>query len=330
MRFTSHVRSDQLAELARLLSRIEPFRDASTLVQATVILDANVVIQDIIWIFRRRKNAAARSTLLELLECSAVKAYAPTYLVHEMESNFHDLQDELGIDPVRAREEWTRYQARITFIDVGGPDTSFAGVTDPKDVPYVKLHRRLDVPIVTDDPHLAQMGATVIRIQLFSPLRAYARQRAVEYQLKVVGVGAVFGTIFATRIAFDAAKATTRTIANLPRPVQVIGALALLAAFIHPTSRKWIFERLGDAARIGGHAAKGMFSAMLSLMNEHNSAQQSAEEGLAAVTALLESAGILPAQVLRDPAQPLPIKRKRRAATKSKRARKVASPQPTP
>jgi len=314
--------------LARLLSRIEPFRDASTIVQATVILDANIIVKELIWLCRRRKNQTARSTLLELLECTAVKAYAPTFLKQEMESNIQDLHQELGLDSVHMKETWSRYQAHITFINVGGPDASYPDVTDPKDVPYLKLQQKLDVPVVSDDPHLTQMGATVIQIQLFPPLRSYARQRAVEFQLKVVGIGAVFGTVIAAKLAFDAAKATTRAIANLPRPVQIIGGLAVLAAFIHPTSRRWIFDRLDDTARIGSNVAKGLLSATLPLMDKHNSAQRSAEEGLAAVTALLESAGVVPAQVLRDPTQPLPIKRKRRASTKSQRPRKAASTQP--
>lgn len=242
-----------------LLSRIEPFRNSTSVVQATVILDANVVIADLIWLCGRRKKSDARSTLLELLECATVNAYAPTFLAVEVENHFPLLQEEQGIDPARARQEWNRFVPRITFIDVGGPDASYAGVTDPKDVPYVLLQQRLPVPIVSEDPHLAKMGASVIRIQIFSPLRSYSRQRAVEYQIKVAGVGALFAAGLAAKLAVDGARAATRVIANLPKPVLAIGAVGLVAALVHPPSRKWIFERLEKAADLAGAAAGGIY-----------------------------------------------------------------------
>jgi hypothetical protein len=155
VRFAGHVRSDQLPDLARLLGRIESFRADTMIVDASVILDANVIISDLIWLCQRRKKADARSTLLELIECSIIKAYAPTYLKTEIENHFDPLKEERGIDPVVARQQWERFRPRITFVEVGGPDPTFPGVSDPKDVPYVLLHRQLSVPIVSNDGDLA-------------------------------------------------------------------------------------------------------------------------------------------------------------------------------
>lgn len=312
VRFASRVHSDQLGDLARLLSRIEPFRNSTSVVQATVILDANVVIADLIWLCGRRKKGDARSTLLELLECSTVSAYAPTFLAVEVENHFPLLQEEQGIDPDLARREWSRFVPRINFIEVGGPDATYAGVTDAKDVPYVRLQQRVPVPIVSADPHLARMGASVIRIQIFAPLRCYSRQRAVEYQIKVAGIGAVFAAGLAAKLALDGARAAGRAIANLPKPVLAIGAVGLVAAFVHPASRKWIFERLEKAADVAGTAAGGIYELLQPMVEEHYSAKQSADECLTAVAALLADAGIAPADVLRKPDEPVKVRRAKR------------------
>jgi predicted nucleic acid-binding protein len=325
VRFASRVRSDQLGDLARLLSRIEPFRNSTSVVQATVILDANVVIADLIWLCGRRKKSDARSTLLELLECATVKAYAPTFLAVEVENHFPQLQKEQGIDPAHARQEWNRFVPRITFIDVGGPDASYAGVTDPKDVPYALLQKRLPVPIVSEDPHLAKMGASVIRIQIFSPLRSYSRQRAVEYQIKVAGIGAVFAAGLAAKLTVDGARAATRVIASIPKPVLAIGAVGLIAALVHPPSRKWIFERLEKAADLAGAAAGGIYELLQPVLEEHSTAKQSADDFLVAVTALLSDAGIAPADVLRKPDEPVKLKRTRKRSTGAERIRKRRS-----
>ncbi len=324
VRFASRVRSDQLGDLARLLSRIEPFRNSTSVVQATVILDANVVIADLIWLCGKRKKGDARSTLLELLECATVSAYAPTFLAVEVENHFPLLREEQGIDPDLARREWNRFVPRINFIEVGGPDASYAGVTDAKDVPYVRLQQRVPVPIVSADPHLARMGASVIRIQIFAPLRSYSRQRAVEYQIKVAGIGAVFAAGLAAKLAIDGARAAGRAVANLPKPVLAIGAVGLIAAFVHPTSRKWIFERLEKAADVAGTAAGGIYEFLQPMLAEHYSAKQSADACLTAVAALLTDAGIAPADVLRKPNEPIRIKRAKPRKNGIRKIRKIS------
>lgn len=320
------MRSDQLGELARILSNIEPFRRPTTIVQATVILDANVVISDLIWLCGRRKKADARSTLLELLECATVKAYAPTYLSEEIENHFPNLHKELSIDPEHARREWKRFVPYITFINVGGPDESYEGVTDPKDVPYVRLQQRLAMPVASSDSDLANMGANVIQVQIFAPLRSYSRQRAIEYQIKVVGVGAIFAAGIAACLAANGAWAAARAISNLPKPVLAIGAVGLIASFVHPTSRRWIFEQLEKVADVGSSAAGGLFNALLAISNEHNQAKHSADECLAAVAALLTDAGIVPAEVLRKPNDPVKAKRRKRSTAPPKRSQKSSQP----
>jgi predicted nucleic acid-binding protein len=322
VRFTGHVRSDQLVDLARILARFEPFRSGTTVVHATLILDANVVIADLIWLCQRRKKNEARSTLLELIECSTVKAYAPTFLTQEIENHFTSLEAERGILPAEARQAWQRFQPRITFVDVGGPDASFPGVTDPKDVPYVRLQRQLSLPIVTEDSHLACMGATVIQIQLFAPLRTYSRQRAVEYQIKIAGLGAVFAASLAAKLAIDGTKAASAAIGNLPKPVQVLGAIGLIAAFVHPSSRRWIFDKLDRAMEVGGQVTAEFYKVLMPIVEEHYAAKRLADDGLAAVVALLTQAGIAPQRVL---GQPEAAPQKPRKARKP-RARRKSNP----
>jgi hypothetical protein len=326
VRFAGHVKSDQLADLARLLGRIEPFRSGTTLVQATLILDANIIIAELIWLCQRRKKSDARSTLLELVECSTVKAYAPTYLATEIEDHFATLQTERGLSPVAAREAWERFRPRITFVEVGGPDPSFPGVTDPKDVPYVRLHQQISVPVVSSDDDLARMGATVIQIQLFAPLKAYSRQRAVEYQIKVVGLGAVFAAGLATRMAIEGAKAAAAAIGNLPKPVLAAAAIGALIAVIHPDSRRWILERLDGAAEIGGKVASGLYDVLMPVVQEHYAAKLAADEGLASVEALLTQLGIPPASVLN--ARVVALKKPRKARKPHTRPKTPALPAP--
>lgn len=321
VRFAGHVRSDQLPDLARLLGRIESFRAGTMIVDASVILDANVIISDLIWLCQRRKKADARSTLLELIECSIIKAYAPTYLKTEIENHFGPLKEERGIDPEAARQQWERFRPRIIFVEVGGPDPTFPGVSDPKDVPYVLLHRQLSVPIVSDDGDLARMGATVIRVHLFAPLRAYSRQRALEFQIKVAGVGAVLAAGLAAKLTLEGAKAAAIVMGKLPKPVLVAGALATLAALLHEPSRRWIFERMDRAIEIGGGIAGGFYDALMPVVAEHYAAKLEADNALALFSELLTAAGV-PATAVLNAKVAVAEPRKRRARRKPAGRRK--------
>lgn len=322
------MRSDQLGDLARLLTRFGPLPEKPAVLCATVILDANVVIADLIWLCRRRRTAEARTNLLELLECSTVKAYAPTYLSVEIEEHLPQLEAELGISAEDARKHWKRFEARITFIEVGGPDPTYPGVSDPKDVAYVKLHKQIALPIVTDDRHLPSMGADVLNVQVFAPMRAYSRQRAVEYQIKAAGIGAVLAAGLAAKIAFDGTRAAGRAIASLPKPVLAIGMVGLLAAWIHPTSRRWLFDRLDNAAQVAGKATAGLYELLLPVMDEHNSAKQGADEMLAAVEEYMKQAGIAPGNALRllDAAPVAAAKKSRRSPRRRRKPKQVPPP----
>jgi hypothetical protein len=66
--FVQTVRSDDLPKFAAVLRQITIFKDRVDLIQVDVILDANVVIRDLLWLARKRTNPAARTELMELMD----------------------------------------------------------------------------------------------------------------------------------------------------------------------------------------------------------------------------------------------------------------------
>ena len=184
-----------------MLRQIELFRDYVALFQVDVFLDANVVLRELMWLSRKRKNPRGRPEVLELLECQTVRGHAPTFLVQEIESKIPKLAQQHRIPEETLRGHWERYRLRITFVDVGGPSRG-RKVRDRKDTPYVRLQQKLEFPIASHDSDIAAMGGKVLRMQVFGSLKMYSRNAAVELHLKVAGIGfavALFGlsTLFA-------------------------------------------------------------------------------------------------------------------------------------
>lgn len=241
------------------------------------------------WTCKRARKATARSQILELMECSVVKAYAPTFILKELNIHIPRLAKEESINEVEMHKHWERFKAKVTLIEVGEPPTeSDPAVRGPKDLPYIRLQQKLNAPIYTEDKDLLGMGARVIQIQLFGPLRTYSRNAAVEYHIKVTGIGsAMILSILATSL-LKGAKSAASGLSKIPKPFLYIGIGLVILAILHPASRKKITELL-DRVLEGSKEALSMGWQMIEpIMNEHNAAQTTARSELKKAGEILE------------------------------------------
>lgn len=275
-------RSDDLPKVTAYLRQITIFKDRVNVFQVDLILDANIVIRDLLWLARKRTKPEARTELMELMDCEVVRAYAPHFLIREINVNIPVLAEEHGVAVKLLRDLWGLYRKRITFVAVGGPAKG-AGLIDPKDAPYLRLQKKLSYPIASEDPHIAAMGGRVVRIQIFSSLRAYSRSAAIEYQFKMSGVGS---TMMLAAMC-QGGLALVRQAGELPKPILwgglILGALLLA----HPTSRKRIFEIGAGLFEGGALALEAAFGVLLPMLEEHYSAQERAQLSLAQAQAVL-------------------------------------------
>lgn len=268
-----------------VLRQISVFKDRIDVFQVDVILDANVVIRDLLWLARKRTNPTARTELMEVMDCEVVRAHAPYFLIREINLHLPQLAEEHAIDLKALRTLWQHYRKRIRFVAVGGPAKEAVN-GDPKDAPYLRLQRKLSYPIASEDSDIARMGGTVVRIQIFGALRAYSRQAAVEYQLKVSG--AMSAMILAGM--FEGGVALAKQIPALPKPVLWGGAALIGLLLLHPTARKKILEIGGDLIAGGALALGAAYEAVAPMLDEHYAAQSAARLNLNQAQAVLDGA----------------------------------------
>lgn len=279
------IRSDDLPKFAMVLQQISVFKDRVSVFQVDLILDANVVIRDLLWLARKRTNPTARTELMEVMDCEVVRAHAPFFLVREINLHLPQLAEEHAIELKTLRRLWQQYRKRIRFVALGGPAKKAVN-GDPKDAPYLRLQRKLSYPIASQDSDIARMGGTVVRIQVFGALRAYSRQTAVEYQLKVSG--AMSAMILAGM--FEGGVALAKQIPSLPKPVLWGGAALIGLLLLHPTSRKKILEIGADLFTGGALALGAAYEAVAPMLAEHYAAQTAARLKLNEAQAVLSGA----------------------------------------
>lgn len=281
-------KSDDLPKLTKLLKQVEAFKEDINLFQIRLILDANVVINSLRWLCKKRKNPTARTEIIELLDCQVVEGYAPTYLITEVEKNIPIVCAEQKIDEQAMRSRWEEIRSRITFIEVGGPgDLNDQSVIDPKDEPYLRLQKRLNATIISNDGHIERMGGKAIRINILAPLRAYSRKTAVEFNLKVVGIGSVILFIALASAFLSGIKATASKLGRIPKPLLLLGASLVIVAILHPTSRRAISRTLKSLLSGCKDAACLAFEQITSLIASHHAAKIEAQTELQTFTASL-------------------------------------------
>ncbi|MFC5431469.1 PIN domain-containing protein [Paraburkholderia denitrificans] len=289
----SNIRSDMLKDYRKLYDDGTPLALLASLFQVNLILDANVVIRELIWATTKRKNPLGRSELLEVLEVETVIAWAPTFLKSEVEK-YIPFIIEKGAKHEDVGAHWLRLRALINFVDVGDVPSDGGEYRDPKDVPYILLQRTISATIVTADKDIAAMGGRVAPIAVMATLRAYSRAAAVQvtfqvggYALGGLGLNALSG---AAKFVYSAGK---RASANIPREVWLSVLAVLCIAMVNPTSRTWLRLQLEAIARPLGIVVESLAQVSTMLATEFGQRKIETGEALLKVHAIL---GIGPAE----------------------------------
>ncbi len=134
----------------------EPFR-------LYLIVDANIIIKDLIWLTKTRSKENALTQLLEIMQTKIVTAVAPIYLIDEIEEKIPIISKEKKIPKKRLSIAWNEYKKYITFVEhKDSPELYVLCKRDPNDAPYVSLNYEYGYPVYTKDKDISGMGATVI------------------------------------------------------------------------------------------------------------------------------------------------------------------------
>lgn len=281
-RVIQSIRSDQLPQLTTILAKLAPAFGAE-LLQVTFVLDANVVLQDLRWL-AQRQNPEAKTRVMELLACQVVKGYAPTYLKTEVKRKIPVIAKRYKIDPDVMRREWERYQLLITFLEAGGARKR-RNLADAKDTPYLRVREQLDAVIATDDHHIHDATPRAVRLNIFPHLQQYARDSAIEFQLKAHAVG----TAMALGLLFEGVLHAARGVTRLPRPLLFLVLMLIGVAVLHPTSRRKITENLDSILALLGCALEQIYLATEPFINEHDNAKRAARDSRSTIEQMISS-----------------------------------------
>ncbi len=118
------VPSDILSQFHNLITNIPHLGVFFNILPRTrFVIDSNIIIKDLIWLARTRKNKSARTNLQEVIDSGIVIAYAPTELSEEVEKKLPEVAEECNMPVKCFYEEWQKYQKKYLLYAGGEANT---------------------------------------------------------------------------------------------------------------------------------------------------------------------------------------------------------------
>lgn len=279
------IKSDSLAELRPIFEGYSEFGIISEIFQVTVIVDANVIIGDLIWLTNKRKNPNARTNLQEVIASKTLIATAPTWLNDEIIENIPEVSEKMNIPKQDLHRAWLEYRCMIEFRDETINDTLDPSeqVPDPDDYVYLKLQKKTGFPIYSNDPHFNQMDASLINSKAIVNLRDYSRHEAVELtflygQSVVAGIG-----IKIIKLAWNVLKNLFTAFSNLPKWMKYAVILVFLGAILHPKTKQTIVHFFQSHSKDSSSKFEVLMEKITPLMERFNKAQEESDQILSSL-----------------------------------------------
>jgi predicted nucleic acid-binding protein len=274
---STRVPSDNLLHLRELFLTWQPFfRLLEVVPQFRLVIDTNVVIEELLYLVKSRKNPSARTSLQEAVDSGAVVALAPFKLRDEIIRHIPRLAEERSIPEESLRQAWLEYQLRINFVDVGPISAEDeASAADPDDLPFVYLYRKVNADaVLSRDRHIRAMGARSVELEVVIHIRDYARAKAPEVTLRagafIVTAPLVAGAHALVKLLIRAAKG----IAKLPPVVQLALLAGAAVVGAHPRSRKALSTFASERVVKLKEPALVALSVLQALMEQLDAAEQ--------------------------------------------------------
>lgn len=241
------VQSSKLKEL-RVVA--QSWKESSAIIgsaaQFQLVVDANIILGDLIWLVSKRTNDSAKTQLMETIEAETIDIYAPPIFFDEVEEKIPLLATEKGLDINLMYEHWEIYK---TKIKLSLPDSDkvqvLRGGKDPDDAEYIALEQTMGASGVISKNHdIRQMGGNQISITCITHLRNYSRSTSIELNIKVNGVMFAKVSLASIRGLFEGSKALINGIAKAPDWVKFALLAGGLFVVLHPGTRATVANSL--------------------------------------------------------------------------------------
>ncbi len=253
-RLTENIRSDTLYNLRQIIEHYSQLdKYIGSIFQLRLVIDSNAVISDLLWMVKRKKEDN-KTAIIEVIQAGTLIAYAPNQLINEIEEHLPKIAKKKKISLEKMKVEWLAYQNYLEFVEIDEDKlAAYEDSADPKDAPFVILSEMLNVVgVMSDDPHIEQLGGKRIHLDIRLSLRDYSRSAAIAFSLRIGGVVCSHISIGILLAMGKGIKTIAQAIFNLPEKIRIILFFALIFVFLMPSVRVKVLSYLQSVKGLQG------------------------------------------------------------------------------
>lgn len=243
--------SDMLPSVRQIVETVDQLRQAlGPVASFHIVVDANILIGDVLWLLDKRRKRDARTSLQECIVAGTIIAYVTPSVIREVEEKLVIQAAKRGLNTKAWTAAWTDYKSTLHVREPNQATVEqYALGRDPDDAPTLALADMLGAcGILTRDRDIAAMGGNAISIGFLLEARDYSRKAAVSVSIQVGGYYIIVGASEAVRFVTAATKHCTEWFRRQP-PLTKLAAFLLLGSLLaHPRSRGAIASALKSTA----------------------------------------------------------------------------------
>ncbi|WP_215842937.1 putative toxin-antitoxin system toxin component, PIN family [Acidithiobacillus montserratensis] len=235
--FQKHIRSEILSVL-REIDGIENLLEP--LAQFTVVVDANIILGDLIWLVSKRKNPDATTELVECINAGTIVAYVARPVLAEVDEHISTIAVKKNLPEDALRKEWKIYRK---ILKVRTPRRHlvdrFKKGQDPDDAPTIALEKMIRADgILSKDNDIVAMGGLLIDLDFTSRVRDYSRKTAVAATIRCSGGIALTVSWVTVEIFLKLAAECVSWFRRLPAPVKIVLFFAVVVVSVNKNVRE--------------------------------------------------------------------------------------------
>ncbi|MGE4530894.1 MAG: PIN domain-containing protein [Acidithiobacillus sp.] len=249
----THIRSEMLGHW-RDIDGMKNF--LRHLAQFNVVVDANVILGDLIWLVGKRKNPEATTELVECINAGTIVAYVARPVLAEVDEHITTIATAKKLPEDALRREWKSYRK---LLKLRTPSKAlvdrYKEGQDPDDAPTIALAKMIRADgILSKDSDIVAMGGLVIELDFTNHARDYSRKTAVAVTIRCSGGIVLIVSWASIEIAIKSVVDCVSWFRSLPASVQIILLFAVIAVASNKNVQEQVIAMIAPLrTAISGH-----------------------------------------------------------------------------
>ena len=212
--------------------------------QSILVIDANCILGDLIWLTKKRKNPEAKPEIQECIMAGTFVVYCTKSVVKEVNEKLNEIAIKRNIPFKLLMEEWERYK---TLIKIKDPDNYLISKynigRDPDDAPTLALAEMMRADgIISKDKDIKAMGGKALSLEFYASARSYSRKAAITVSIKIAGYYTLAIGMESLSSLINLLKTMLNKILKMPDWIKLLLAIGGLFVLLVPKFRNFIVD----------------------------------------------------------------------------------------